>query len=468
MKNYSLSKIYKCLALSLSLCLGLASCTSDEPSVPQWTITDIDGKVITVESESSNLKVGDKAYPDGIYSMTNGDKIVVSDSTLKYIRKGNEVANRTLLVYMIASNTLNGYDRNDIKEMQQICHDGVLDGNRLLIYHQTYEKQATLKEIMPYTDQIDTLKVYDSSVSSLSSVRMDEVIADMKNMAKANDYGLVLWSHANGWIVVSDANSGESSIKSSNNQSLVSTLAFGEDKSQGTTYYMNTSVLGNTLRGKGLSFIFFDCCYMGSVEVFYDMRGTAPLVGASAAEIIAEGMPYHLTLPYFFRQGEADFIGAVNADFQYVDAKTDLNRTGTFSIVDMTKMDELAEACRDFYSFHPVTHESFEPQRFMYERTCYHYDLAHLIENYNLPEGADEETLASFEKARGRALNAIEAAVVYKANTPYIWPNDPIGQVKLDHHCGLSTYFLRSEADALSRNYSDTNWWKDASHRLFH
>lgn len=374
-------------------------------------------------------------------------------------------ASRSILVYMIASNSLNGFDDNDIKEMQKVAKEKGFGDGRLVIYHQKYERSGlpVLKEIKSGSGTIDTLVKYDNQISSLSTDRMSKVISDFKEHAPADDYGIILWSHADGWIV-RNSSSSESSGKSNGG---ISTLAFGQESISNTSRYMDITDLASVLKGKNFSFVYFDCCYMAGIEVLYEMKDVAPYMVASTIEVIAEGMPYHLTLPYFFSAGDADLIGAVNANYDYVNAKNDENRTGAFAVFDMSKINKLADATRSFYSYHPSAASDFSPQRFMYESTCYYFDFQHIIENLNLPEGTSETTLASFETARKDVLAALEDAVIYKISTDYIWPGYRGQEVKLDHFCGLSSYYLTDKSKSSTRGYNLTSWWNDVAKYLF-
>ena len=73
---------------------------------------------------------------------------------------------------------------------------------------------------------------------------------------------------------------------------------------------MNVTTLARVLEDENFSFIYFDCCFMMSVETLYEMRNTAPVIAGSVTELPVDGMPYHLNLSSFFRQGSADLIQA--------------------------------------------------------------------------------------------------------------------------------------------------------------
>ena len=152
---------------------------------------------------------------------------------------------RTVLVYQVANNNLNGYSYDDFKEMMDGASRGLGKGNRLIVYRHTRYEGPSLVEITA-KDTV-TLKHYDKSLSSVDINRMTEVINDVKRLANTPQYGLVLWSHASGWI--------EDGIE----QSPVK-RSFGDDNYK----RMNNRDLARALKASGgFDWIYFDCCYIG-------------------------------------------------------------------------------------------------------------------------------------------------------------------------------------------------------------
>lgn len=358
-------------------------------------------------------------------------------------------APRTLLVYMEACNSLgtSRFDNSDINEMIQAARNGDIGENRLLVFHHPKKGDPVLKEIKNLTGEIDTLAIYDNSISSVSSARMEQVIADVKRLAPADDYGLVLWSHGNGWIRVSPAQEGEAT--------LASPSAFGVDETLGSSStsrrYMNTDVLGTTLRGKGFGFIYFDCCYMACIEVMWDLRGTAPFIVASSTELPAAGMPYNRNVSCLLAK-DADLVGAASNTFDLYDSKSGSDRTCTISVIDMSAIDRLGQATKAIYSAHPTLVSGYSPQKFMTESTCYHFDFGHYVNSF---EGIDPALISEWN-------DALDKAVIFKASTPMLW-----NEIPLTHHSGLSTQVLTSASQAQTKGYSDLLWWKDVASFLW-
>ena len=186
-------------------------------------------------------------------------------------------SSRTLLVYMVSDNSLYSFGESDLKEMLTAARNGGLKNDgRLLVY---YASGVTpeLREITP--DGIVTLKTYDDVTSSVTVSTMRRVMADMHQLAPANDYALVMWSHSSGWL--------KPSVSAPQNRS------WGVENSTGGAE-MSIPELADALRGEHFSFMYFDCCYMGNIETLYELRGITDYVVASPTEIPSDGMPYNL------------------------------------------------------------------------------------------------------------------------------------------------------------------------------
>ncbi|MDE5786250.1 MAG: hypothetical protein K2H98_06925, partial [Duncaniella sp.] len=276
-----------------------------------------------------------------------------------------------------------------------------------------------------------TLMTYpdDPEIYSVDSDRMREVIADMKRYAPADDYGLVLWSHANGWMETSMSRS------------------FGEDRKQ----TMKISSLAAALDGRDLSFIYFDCCSMASVEVMWELRQAAPVIAASGIELPADGMPYQLTLPYFFAAGKADVVGAARTTFEYYDAMSGSSRTCAMTVTDTSALQELAEVSATI--FEGVT--EFDPSLadvqpyFRNSVRTYMYDFEDYFERLN----PDTQLLDAWRAA-------LDKAILYKASTPSLF-----NIVDIDRYCGLGCYVIRDRYEIAAFNYNHREWYRDVVSR---
>lgn len=350
-----------------------------------------------------------------------------------------EPASRTVLVYIVASNNMGsgGWDSADIDEMLLAAQAGDLGQGRLLVYHAAYNGQPILKEVT--ANGIDTLKIYSTDVANVSKARLSEALSDMKELAPASDYGVIFWSHGTGWLqdgIAEDAPAGMA-------------YSFGSDRGQ----KMNVTSMAQALEGQELSFIYFDCCYMGSVEVMYQLRNSAPVIASSPTEDPIAGMPYDKTLRHFFLPSKADLVGAAKEMYDhYMLTYQRYDCPVTMTVINTEALDELAAATAELYAAVETSSPSgYVPQKYSADRTCYYFDF----EDYVKALGASAEAISRWDEAFGKV-------VMYKAYSDWIWGDIPITRCG-----GLSTYILSSQASAAVKGYSQLDWYADVASKFF-
>lgn len=356
-------------------------------------------------------------------------------------------AERTVLVYMVATNSLGtpissggityeAADEADVAEMIRAAN-AVSDGRRLLVFRDRHEGAPALYELQK-DGKMAVVKTYDRSASSLDKRRMRQIISDARSHAPAPDLGLVLWSHANGWLQDGKAESDGAS------KSLKS---FGIDRSR----RMNVTDLADALRGLDLEYIYFDCCLMGSVEVIYELRGCVPYIAASTSELPRPGMPYDLTLGALLSGAPEGIVRAARATFDYYrDHEDQLFRTCTMSVFSTDGMDRLAEVTRMIYDGAPLLHPGNPVTNYNATASSgYWMDFGEYAEALAELPGRDA-TLAE------RFRHTLDAVVIYKDATPRLWDRYPVY-----HNSGMSTYVFNEAAGFDKQNYNTLSWARD-------
>ena len=271
----------------------------------------------------------------------------------------------TVIVYMAACNSLGsgGYDRQDLIEMQEAVANNTLHG-QVLVYRGDIDGNAKLYRMT--AEGPKPLRDYASDgLSSVHSERMINVLKDARTLAPARSYGLVLWSHGNGWL--------QTGIEDNNNE--FQPTAWGEDRGR----VMNITTLRRVLEQVGTwAYIYFDCCFMASVEVVYELRNTAPYIIGSATELLLTGMPYEKNIPCLFEYADGGLVRAATNTFNYYNGMTTpKDRTCTISVVSTAALDDVAAACRDILvTGKGKLPDGFRQQPFMVSR-CWFYDLGH-------------------------------------------------------------------------------------------
>lgn len=340
---------------------------------------------------------------------------------------------RTILVYMVANNSLGEkpvfesdtrpYDRRDLDEMAEAAKNGDLGKCRWIVYHHAYNQQPQLLELT--TDGFKTVKTYDNATSSVTITRMREVIADTKRTAPAEDYGLVLWSHASGWL--------EDGIS----EPEVSSRSFGIDNGR----KMNITSLNKAITGEGFSFVYADCCNMSTIEVAYELRNSTKIFAGSATELPANGMPYDLNMKYFTAR-QADIIGAARTTYEYYAGLPKAeNWWCTMGVVNTSALDKLAEETRRVYqsSDYPAGYSAQSLD--LYNR--YYFDFKHFVDALS-PDDTEWN-------------KALDNAVIYCAYMPRFI------SVYIESHCGLATFIQNSTQDMAFRNYNNLEWFRNVA-----
>lgn len=260
---------------------------------------------------------------------------------------------RTVLAYLISNNkagSLDTYLRDNVIDMY-IALGNMKESCTLLVFYRPYTGDTPLSNptlMSFYTDgrgnvnnqpvlsgdnltfeavcQIAQKKEYtmNSQIATDPAV-MKEVFTDMQIVAPSDSYGLILGSHASGWM------KGNS----------VQSKAFGDDDGYNIDIPDLADVLKNSFSEK-LDFVLFDACMMGTAEVGYELRETTSYCIASVMETPVYGFPYDQILPYLYSEN-VDY-SAVCHEFVSFNKKNNL--WGTCAVMDCSQMENLASAVK--------------------------------------------------------------------------------------------------------------------------
>ena len=227
---------------------------------------------------------------------------------------------RTVIVYAVAENSLSYGAVMDSMEMAKAVKD--IPSNCNLIVYIDRNQRPTVT-VMNSKDGVKLWKRYTRDLDSADSLTMLHTLTELTKAFPSKHYGLVLWSHASGWIP--------------------KRKTFGIDNNHNSNYSNSGTELEiPALRGileqlPHLDFILSDACQMQTVEVAHELRQVTDYLIGSPSEIPGEGAPYdRIMLPMM--RGNATEIAE-----QYYQYFTD-HLGVALSVVDCRQMDNLAIA----------------------------------------------------------------------------------------------------------------------------
>ena len=201
---------------------------------------------------------------------------------------GSVKGRRTVILYMAAENSLgiDGYLRSDSTEVMK-GRIWLANEDRLLMFIDD-EKGSRLYRVTKQNNTPTLVHRWNRKLNAADSETLREVCQMTKEQFPAEEYGLVCWSHATGWIPPTPASTQNVPLKS-----------FGLDR--GNEAAGNSEMLIEDLAeaieasGMHFTYIFFDCCLMQTIETAYALRHVTERVIAAPMSIAACGaIPFRL------------------------------------------------------------------------------------------------------------------------------------------------------------------------------
>lgn len=280
-----------------------------------------------------------------------------------------EVADQTVLFHLSGRSLLSYFRDVNIPEIRTAIDQHILYDSRLMVYIQPTNQTSLLIEYSfdyeTQSSRADTLRIYENR-KSIDKDHIVEVLTDLKDLAPAKHYGMVLGSHGGGWVPKEYFNlrANEEDNNESNDWSLHqhgTSLFDPLHKSPGaeaTRWYgehagnpadISTWAAALTEAPIEIEYLIFDACFMSNIEALYELRNTARYIVASPCEIMGRGISYTTALPPLFtNQGRGyDLEAFCKAFFDFYSTTTDTRQSGCIALTDCSELEAMAEATRE-------------------------------------------------------------------------------------------------------------------------
>ncbi len=341
---------------------------------------------------------------------------------------------RVLVVYLGGDNNLEDFAYQKLAALRDGRNDNPYD--KIAVYMDTGHSGASLIEIAADKNLV-TLANYPAENSASPEV-FGRVLADVARLYPDSRYGLLLFSHATGWlpegaldnpygtrsVIVDDSHDAEMSL---------------------------TGIADAIPRGM-FDYIVFEACFMGGIEVAYQLRDKTPLILASSAEIVDPGFTnIYSSATSLLQIGDVEsFAHAAYSHIVTTYSVGELQRSATFSIINTEKLDALA---------------SFIKENCDLSEEVDIADIQHFDRNTDhrlFFDFEDYYTRTLIDETKQEELSAmIKECVVYKAATPeFMTQQQGFHGFHIDKYSGLTTYIPQPQFRFLNAYYTGLTWYR--------
>jgi hypothetical protein len=429
---------------------------------------------------------------DKYFSFESADPSGNADTWAEKTRVESEETRSVMLLYSAGFNSLAEYLYKNIEELEEgfVPERKTRADHILLVYSKLTDINDHGRPVTDYSIPTksalfrmykqngnvvrDTIKVWGEDVKASDPQTLREVCQTAYNFFPAKSYGMVFTSHASGWLPSGYYNDPSvfekgsttiwkrSSAPSGRNQrsfppieeSGLPVKSFGQDNIPGNSVEMELDAFANAIPFH-MDYLLIDACLAGCVEVAYQFRGKADLVGFSQTEVLAQGFDYK-ALTTSLLKNTPDPVQVCKDYFQFYDTYLERepgasaqNRSATISVVDTREMEPLAEICKTLFEKY---REKLKTMTGNYVQGYFRYDR-HFF--YDLKDILVKAGITADEKTALQA--ALDQCIVYKAATDYFL------NIRITTACGLSMYLPSMGSDFLDEFYLNHIAWNGAT-----
>lgn len=354
---------------------------------------------------------------------------------------------RTVLAYLISNNAGTSLDkdlRNNVIDMYTALGN-MKESCTLLVFYRPYAEDTPLSKptlMSFYADgrgninnvaaltgaeltfdavcyRIAQKKEYtmNSQIATDPAV-MEEVFTDMQKIAPSDSYGLILGSHATGWM----------------KGTSVPTKAFGDDNGYSIDIPDLADVLKKSFSEK-LDFVLFDACMMGTAEVGYELKEATSHCIASVMETPVYGFPYDRILPYLYSEN-VDYSAVCH---EFISFNKTKDAWGTCAVMDCSQMENLASAVKAKLSEWQDALSSMSMQNVQqYGVNSYKYFSYDVLDFFRELGGKSGVAETDLNEAIASIQTVLNEAVIAKECIPN--PSNSSFRVDEARFCGIGMY----------------------------
>ena len=370
---------------------------------------------------------------------------------IKPFQKG-EAVSRTLLVYLMAENSISDFLKNDFDEIKNAAYDLPADARLFVFFDNSDVKRLpALYQFHSYNNRLVENVVYEfeNDVCSSDTTVLGQVMDIIFNDYPTEAFDLVVGSHAAGWVTNQAKSSASRWIGVDNGEN-----SYRDNPFDTTIEVKELAELLGRMPVK-VDRLMFDACLMQGVEVAYTLRNVVNWIIASPAEIPADGAPYDEVVPEFFKSSS----GVEGIMYEYKKAYDNEAYAAVLSAVRTSYMQELANATRVCVAKYFNTNYNYTScLAYVPRKAPAYYDMNSVMKKFL---HADDYELwkVAFDKA---------VPYIMVSNSRKVWSNmtsPAYSLVEITDDAGVvSAYFPqnKSQNKAVNEDFRTTEWYSAA------
>lgn len=368
----------------------------------------------------------------------------------------DETATQTLLMYMPWSgSSIYSYFINNINAFETaIENNNGLDGRRFLVFIAQNTSTSYLIDFSYKNGACvrDTLKTYSFATTDYTTATgIASILNDVKTVAPANAYSLLIGSHGMGWVpsgidVATRSSSAKYVRRAATDSGRQLTRFFGHSDDADYQTDIQTLAEGISAAGIKMKYILFDDCYMSNIETAYDLKDVSEYLIASTCEVMIEGMPYKVVGAYLLYN---DYENVVNGYYSYY--STYSTPCGTIGVTDCSEVDNTVALMEEINTLYPSGLSSTADIQVLDGFTSpVFFDFGNYV-----------DSLCTDETLRAQFDEQIEKLVPYKAATETFYSMflSGNGRKQINAFSGITVSDPTTNASVVSAK-TQTNWYK--------
>ena len=251
----------------------------------------------------------------------------------------DEPTEQTVIFFMPWSTNMTPYFEQNIADFETAIKGGLLKNERVIVIISSTKSRANVIELRQEQGVRDTLMFY-SQPDFTQRENITTMLNDVRAIAPACRYSLIVGCHGMGWLPVSTSRA--RSQYHIERGDVPQTRWFGGFTSE---YQIETTTLADAIGDAGMrmEYIMFDDCFMSSVEAAYDLKDVTNYLIGCPTEIMIYGFPYHLGTRHLV--GTVDYAALCQTFLDFYSHYT--TPCGTIAVTDCRELDALAAIVRD-------------------------------------------------------------------------------------------------------------------------